>query len=145
VNHRTDLLVVNLAICVFWAASSAGGRNAEAWQVVDQRKDVRVTYEMDGEHLRKLRLHVSALRLGESMHNVTTSIGRPDREDRTGPKRGDWKCRELVYFVRIIGEEPGNVNDKLVRLIFDRHNARLTAIRSDVDGISSRGDVNACR
>jgi hypothetical protein len=140
-----DWLVVNIAVCAVWLASSVGGKNAEAAQVVGQHRDRKVTYEMDGDHLRKLRQHVSALRLGESLENVTTSIGRADREDRIGPKRGDWKCRELVYFVRIIGDEPGNVNDKLVRLRFDRRNATLVAIRSDVDGINSRGNLNACR
>jgi hypothetical protein len=54
-------------------------------------------------------------------------------------------CRDLVYYVMLVGEEPGNVRDKEVRLVFDRSHDKLVQILSTVDGIASRGDLTACR
>ncbi len=105
----------------------------------------RPYFQLGPEKFAALRDHVAALEIGESRDRSTVLLGPANREEMDGPKKGlDWKCRRLIYDVTVISELPGNVRDRAVALAFDRHD-RLAQILSTVDGIPSRGDMNACR
>ena len=100
---------------------------------------------MDARRVQALRDNVAALRLGEAKAAALSRVGRPNREDRIGPKMGAWTCYQLAYYVRLLGEEPGNTDDQIVSLIFDRREEKLVAVLSTVNGIEQRGNMAKCR
>lgn len=102
-------------------------------------------FVLHAEKLRRLRAQVNSLKLGDARATVAPSVGAPDHEELIGPKRGPRTCRSLVYYVALVEETPGNVNDKQVTLVFDRKEDRLVAIMSNLDGVPSRGDFTSCR
>lgn len=103
-------------------------------------------FVLDPAKFEGLRAQVNGLKLGDSRVAAAGSVGQPDREDLFGPKKGtDWTCRNVVYYVAIVDQLPGNTNDKQVTLVFDRKEDRLVAIMSNVEGIPSRGELRSCR
>ena len=112
----------------------------------EARSTMKPHFVLETAKLEKLRARITDLKLGDSRTTATASIGAPDHEELLAPKQErEWKCRNLVYYVSLIEELPGNVNDKKVELVFDRQTDRLVAILSNVEGVSNRGDLSQCR
>jgi hypothetical protein len=145
INSGTIGLIFTAVMCMSYGGCTGSEKPpGSAHQATEVSSSTR-RFQMSPEKLGSLREHVSSLKIGESRDRVTALLGEPSREELDGPKRSrDWKCRRLFYDVTMVGDLPGNAEDKAVALAFDKQDG-LLQILSTVDGIPSRGDEAACR
>lgn len=121
-------------ILVMLIACKQGGR--ESSSVTNSDAQHRT---MSLGRLSKLRTGVTNIRLGDTVDDVKSTIGDPDADYLVLPKRQNtrWtKVRIFDYYISLVSQTPGNIDDKIVSLEFDQH-SRLFLIRSNVDGIQS--------
>ena len=140
---RTALVLSVLLEVFFWGACTDHRQHGSETTVDYERADPRrPKFILGAERTRDLRDRVTALKLGETCGNAIATVGPPDQDYHLTPAKppNAWKWHYLTYYVVIIDKKPGNVYDQQVDLIFDRQD-RLIAVRSNVDGISSRGDL----
>ena len=148
-NATGIIAATALLACLF----PLGGCTTEKQQEVaasprseQQLQDAKPHFSLEPGKLRTFCDHAADLRLGQTRDEVRALVGPAYDEELLGPKKGrDWKCRLLVYYVTIINEKPGNLRDQRVSFVFERHQDRLVAVLSNVDGVRARGDVAACR
>jgi hypothetical protein len=139
-------LTLGIGLCIFFVESCRQDRVAQRGaEIGAQRKNAGSHFELDGKAVQTLRDRIIMLRLGDSINDAVSQIGKPARENLIGLKVGDWKCHEPVYDVRLVNDEPGNMGDQIVKLTFSRDRERLVAVWSNVAGIQSSGDATVCR
>ena len=142
------LLRVTLTLNVFAAVFLGGAcRNHDQHEgetaLKYERPDLRQpSFILGAERTRILRDRVTALRLGETSRNAVASVGPPDEDYHFTPAKppNDWKWHYLTYYVVRVSKTSSNIHDVQIDLIFDRQE-KLIAIRSNVDGIPSKGEM----
>jgi hypothetical protein len=149
-RDATGIIGITAAlVCLFLLGGCTTKKQQEATtspRSAQRVQDAKPHFSLDPGKLRTFCDRAADLRLGQTRDEVRDSVGPSDAEELIGPKKGsDWKCRLLVYYVTIINEVPGNVRDQRVSLVFDRHKDKLVAVLSNIDGVTPRGDMAACR
>ena len=111
-----------------------GHSNELIWQSLDTRS------VMSYDRLERLRRGIPRIQLGDSIEFAKQTIGEPDREYSVGAKHPhpiEDGLNECDYYVSLVSQTPGNIDDRIVALSFN-HRGRLVSIRSNVDGVASR-------
>src|SRR5262249_3313900 len=86
------------------------------------------TWQLSATDEARLYQHVKSLHYGDTLTSVKTLLGAPTLEQDTADKKGAHRATEVLYAIRRVRPEGGNVYDQQIDLIFDPDTHRLLQI-----------------
>lgn len=111
-----------IAVTLFMAGFNACNANGTAMKNQGQQFYIDIGKTAETKLLRKVR----SLKTGTSVEEVKAIVGEPTEDQMLIGKKGEFRARELRYYIRKLDTGVNEIHDRYVNLYFDKNNKLMS-------------------